>query len=142
MEITLQQIDILRHRTGVGYEEARRALEASGGNLIDALVLLEKQPEGFTSQPEANENESFLEQIRQCDKGKKISPIVSLAGRAKINVETSGGRQVRIPAVLGAAGAILAPKAVLLSGLALLLFKCKFSMDYSKQQDSKPEESS
>ncbi|HHX77045.1 MAG TPA: hypothetical protein GX697_01655 [Firmicutes bacterium] len=142
MEITLQQIDMIRERTGVGYEEARRALEASGGSVIDALVLLEKRPEEFTGRQEDDENESFFEQVRQGDSGKKMAPIAGLVGRAKINVETAGGRQVRIPAVLGAAGAVLAPKAVLFTGLALLLFKCKFSLDYSNQHDPEPDEPS
>lgn len=41
-EITLEKIDIIKERTGVTYTEAKEALEASNGNVIDALVYVEK----------------------------------------------------------------------------------------------------
>jgi hypothetical protein len=41
-EITLEKIDILRERTGVSYTEAKEALEASNGNVVDALIYIEK----------------------------------------------------------------------------------------------------
>lgn len=43
MSINLEQIDELRKRANVSYEDAKNALEQSEGNLIDALVYLEKQ---------------------------------------------------------------------------------------------------
>ena len=43
MSINLEQIDELRKRANVSYEDAKNALEQSDGNLIDALVYLEKQ---------------------------------------------------------------------------------------------------
>ncbi|GAB6085730.1 DUF4342 domain-containing protein [Alkaliphilus crotonatoxidans] len=39
----LEQIDLLRKRANVGYEEAKQALEQAQGSLVDALVYLEKQ---------------------------------------------------------------------------------------------------
>ena len=41
-EITLEKIDIIRERTGITYGEAREALEACAGNVVDALIYLEK----------------------------------------------------------------------------------------------------
>jgi len=43
MTINLEQIDELRKRANVTYEDAKNALENSSGNLIEALVYLEKQ---------------------------------------------------------------------------------------------------
>ncbi|MGK0466628.1 DUF4342 domain-containing protein [Clostridium sp.] len=43
MSINLEQIDELRKRANVSYEDAKNALEMSNGNLIEALVYLEKQ---------------------------------------------------------------------------------------------------
>ena len=50
MEITLEMIDAVRERSGVSYAEAKAALEASGGSVVDALVLLEKKNETKTSE--------------------------------------------------------------------------------------------
>lgn len=41
-EITLEKIDIVRERTGVSYTEAKEALEATDGNVVDALIYIEK----------------------------------------------------------------------------------------------------
>ncbi len=43
MQITLESIDAVRERSGVSYEEAREALEVSGGSVVDALVYLEQK---------------------------------------------------------------------------------------------------
>lgn len=42
MKITLEQVEQLRERSSCTYEEAKIALEQSEGNLLDALILLEK----------------------------------------------------------------------------------------------------
>lgn len=41
-EITLEKIDIIRERTGVSYTEAKEALEACDGNVVDALIYIEQ----------------------------------------------------------------------------------------------------
>jgi hypothetical protein len=40
---TLEQVEKLREKTNVSYEEARAALDACNGDLLDALIYLEKQ---------------------------------------------------------------------------------------------------
>ncbi|EJO5347194.1 DUF4342 domain-containing protein [Clostridium botulinum] len=46
MEITLEKIDIIRERTGATYTEAKEALEACDGNVVDALVYMENKVKG------------------------------------------------------------------------------------------------
>lgn len=43
MEITLELVDRLRKRANVSYEEAKAVLEEAEGDLLDALILLEKR---------------------------------------------------------------------------------------------------
>ncbi|MDM8533131.1 DUF4342 domain-containing protein [Clostridiaceae bacterium HSG29] len=43
MNITLETIDDLRERTNASYSEAKEALEQTNGNLIDAIIYLEKK---------------------------------------------------------------------------------------------------
>ena len=55
MAVTLEQVEALRARAEVSYEEARAALEDSGGDLLDALISLERagklRPDGAPSSP-------------------------------------------------------------------------------------------
>ncbi len=43
MEITLEQVEKVRSCTGVSYEEAKMALEACSGSVLDAVILLEQR---------------------------------------------------------------------------------------------------
>ena len=42
MEITLEKIELVRDRTGVTYKEAKEALEAANGNVVDAIIAIEE----------------------------------------------------------------------------------------------------
>lgn len=42
MSINLEQIDLLRERTGVSYNDAKEALEKTNYDLVEALVYIEK----------------------------------------------------------------------------------------------------
>lgn len=42
MKITLEQIDFLRERANVSYREAKEALEQADGDMVEALLMLEK----------------------------------------------------------------------------------------------------
>ncbi len=43
MKVTLEQIDELRNRVNVSYEEAKRTLEKNEGDLIKSIIELEKK---------------------------------------------------------------------------------------------------
>jgi hypothetical protein len=49
----LNDVDLVRQRTGVGYEKARDALEAAEGEVVDALVWLEQR--GWTETDELSD---------------------------------------------------------------------------------------
>ena len=41
-KVTLEKVDMVRERTGVTYEKAKQALEASEGDVLEALIYIEK----------------------------------------------------------------------------------------------------
>ena len=41
--ITYEQVEKLVEKTGAGYEDAKAALETSGGDMLDAVILLERR---------------------------------------------------------------------------------------------------
>ena len=43
MDITLEKVDKVRERTGVSYSKAKEALEVSNGDVLEAIIFLEKQ---------------------------------------------------------------------------------------------------
>jgi len=69
MSINLEQVDELRKRANVTYEDAKNALEQSDGNLIEALIYLEKQnkinPEKKYSSDCTFSGSKFFEKIKK-----------------------------------------------------------------------------
>lgn len=49
---SIEQVEKLREKANVSYEEAKAALEASGGDMLDAIIYLEKQ--GKVEPPQNN----------------------------------------------------------------------------------------
>ena len=40
--VTLEKVDMVRERTGISYEKAKEALEVCEGNVLEALIYIEK----------------------------------------------------------------------------------------------------
>lgn len=62
----LEKVERIREKTGVTYEEAKAALDAAGGDILDALVHLEsqgkiKEPEVsvYTTKEESADSDAF-----------------------------------------------------------------------------------
>ena len=53
--ITLEKVDMVRERTGVSYEKAKQALELCEGDVLEALIYIEKT-EGIL-----NDNDEFFD---------------------------------------------------------------------------------
>ena len=59
----LEKVEKLRERANVTYEEASAALEEAGGDLLDALVILEKQ--GKTASPNQSTYSTSYEEQKE-----------------------------------------------------------------------------
>lgn len=59
----LEKVERLRERANVSYEEASAALEQAGGDLLDALVILEKQ--GKTKSPDQSTYSTSYEEQKE-----------------------------------------------------------------------------
>lgn len=116
MQITLEQVEILKEKAGLGYKEALELLEKTGGDLLRTLALLEEEGKlSFT----AGDHEEKLWQ-KALKKGKEM----------KIKVNRPGGTLFRVPLVLGVIGAVAFPRVVSWSMLALLLTRCTLEIDF------------
>ena len=62
MSITIEKIDELRERTGVNYTDAKEALESSSGDMLEAIVYLEKNKKARGSKAKAT-GASFSDKI-------------------------------------------------------------------------------
>ena len=116
MDINLESIDAVIERTGVGYAEAREALEASDGSVVDALVYLENKKSAKT--------DDLLE---------KVKAIVKEGNVNKIRVKKDNKVLLTVPVNVGVVGGLVglaaAPWwAILGAGAAAYGFDVKFEI--------------
>ena len=82
MEITLEKIELVKDRTGVSYAEAKEALEAADGSVVDAIISIEetidrKDSRSFSSQGTAVLDNSKYRSCSECEFFQDSSPIPS-----------------------------------------------------------------
>jgi hypothetical protein len=98
---TLEQIEKLREKANVTYEEAKSALDAANGDLLDALILLEKQgkvqpPAGdgfYSSAKGTTENaaeKADSKQERRSSAGESFGDVLDRIGKFCISVINKG----------------------------------------------------
>jgi len=87
MNISLEQIDLLRKRANVSYNEAKEALENCNNNLVEALIYLEKEEK---IKPEKKHGEgNFANGIKNIiDKGNKTRFVIKKNKHYILNISS------------------------------------------------------
>lgn len=98
----LEKIDILRERLGIGYKEAKEALDETEGDVVKALINMEKNEKKWDAKLEDKTNQ-VVEYIRD---------IIKKGNITKVRLKKGDTVVFEIPATVGAigvGGAILSP---------------------------------
>ncbi len=118
MEITLEKIELVKDRTGVGYREAKEALEKTDGNVVDAIILIED------SIDEAGKETStaagpIIESIKEAVRKGNVNKIV-----VKKNDEVI----LNLPVNIGIVGTVLFPWAAIAASIVALGTSCNVEL--------------
>jgi len=103
----LKKIDAIRERLGVSYQQAKEALDQTDGDVVKALVLLEKQQKKWDDKIE-DKSKQIADYIRD---------IIKKGNVTKVRLKKGDRVVLEIPATVGAlgvGGAILIPPLALL----------------------------
>lgn len=98
----LEKIDLIRERLGVSYREAKEALDKAGGDVVQALIMLENQDKKWDERLDAKGRE-LVDYIRDIMKKGNVT---------KVRLKKDDRVIFEIPATLGAigvGGALLSP---------------------------------
>ncbi|MDO5096014.1 MAG: DUF4342 domain-containing protein [Peptostreptococcaceae bacterium] len=110
--ITLEKIDQVVQRTGVSYEQAKTALEQSHGDVLEAIIYLEKQK---------SQKSGSGKQIRVSDIIDTLKDFIHKGNVTRIIISDDETTLLNIPVTFGAIGVVLAPViAVLGVGAAIV----------------------
>ena len=119
MEITLEKIELVKDRTGVSYAEAKAALEAADGSVVDAIISIEESIDQDSGKCLSKQGNAIIENIKALVKKGNVSKIV---------IKKDDEVMLNIPVNLGILGTVIAPWGAVLGTLAAFGFKCTIEL--------------
>lgn len=116
MEITLEKIELVKDRTGVGYKEAKEALEAADGSVVDAIISIEETIDSNKKTTPKEQGSALVDAVKE---------LINKGNVSKIQVKNKDGELlVNVPVNVGIIGAVIAPWGMVASIIAAIGFKC------------------
>lgn len=115
MEITLEKIELVKDRTGVSYKEAKEALEAAEGSVVDAIIDIEESIDIKSKSKFAEQSAHIVDMVKEAIKKGNV---------AKIIVKKNDEVIMNLPVNVGIVGTVLAPWAAVAGVIAAFGTKC------------------
>ena len=117
MEIDIEKVDIVRDRTKVSYADAKEALEKSNGNVVDAIIYIEKnQKNVFNNISDAGND--FADAIKDIIKKGNVNRIkIKKDDKILLDIPVNAG------VVGGAIGIVYLPAIVAIGAVAAVVSK-------------------
>ena len=119
MEITLEKIELVKDRTGVTYKEAKDALEAANGNVVDAIIAIEDTVDEKATKKIGAQGEELIAKMKEAVKKGNVSRIL---------VKKEDEVLINIPLNVGLLGTVVAPWGMIAGVVAAFGFKCKIEL--------------
>ena len=116
MEVTLEKIELVKDRTGVSYKDAKDALEAADGSVVDAIIAIEDSIDNAEKKSLGEQSGAVLDKVKELIKKGNVSKIVVK--------KTDGDVIMNLPVNAGIVAALVAPWGVLAGVLSTFAFKC------------------
>jgi hypothetical protein len=119
MEITLEKIELVKDRTGVSYKDAKDALEAAEGNVVDAIIAIEEQVNLSGTAKVIDKSHDIIDVIKGYVRKGNVS---------KITVSKDEDVLLNIPVNATIVGALVAPWAALIGTVVCFGLKYKIEV--------------
>lgn len=119
MEITLEKIELVKDRTGVSYKEAKEALEAAGGSVVDAIIAIEDSMDVKSKSKLGEQSSAIVDKVKAAIKKGNVSKIV---------VRKGDDVMLNLPVNVGIVGTVLAPWAAVAGIVAVFGTKCTIEL--------------
>ncbi|WP_283625101.1 DUF4342 domain-containing protein [Clostridium butyricum] len=104
--ITLEQVDVVRERCNVSYAQAKEALEACNGDVLEAIIYIEQNQKKENSETKDNEytfNAISMEELKNLIKG-----LIEKGNVTRIKIKKDDKEILDIPVNAGIAASVIA----------------------------------
>lgn len=106
MEITLEKVDQVKARTGVSYAKAKEALETTGGDVLEAIIILEAEKESKASDEKTSEGNKASESVEEFKVW--LKDLINKGNVSRIKISKDEKVLVDVPVNAGIAAGIIA----------------------------------
>ena len=127
MNINLEQIDELRKRSNASYEEAKKALEECNGDMVEALIYLEREHK--TKHNEFKQESEFHNFI------KAIKRIIKKGNTTKFMIKKNEAVILSLPVTLVVIITVFAPHITLVALILALITGHKIRFQSKSGED-------
>ncbi len=118
MKVTLENIEIIRDKTGVTYEEANEILSEADGDVVKAIIMIENK---------VNEKPLPIKAKKDLIL-KTIEGYVRKGNITKIVITKNQNTVLNLPLNAGIVGAVIAPIAIVAGAITAVGLKCNISL--------------
>jgi gas vesicle protein len=119
MDITLEKVELVKDRTGVSYKEAKEALEAADGNVVDAIIAIEETINLTAKTKLSDQAKSMVDKIKEA---------VAKGNVTRIRIKKDDEAVLNLPVNAGVIGTVLAPWAAIIGVIAAFGTKCTIEL--------------
>lgn len=119
MEITLEKIELVKDRTGVSYKEAKEALEAADGSVVDAIINIEEAIDEKGKSKFTGYAGTIVENLKAIIKKGNVSRII---------VKKDDEIIMNLPVNIGIIGTVMAPVAAVAGVVVAFGTKCSIEV--------------
>ena len=115
MEITLEKIELVKDRTGVSYKEAKEALLAADGSVVDAIINIEETIDEKGKNKFTDGAGNVIEKLKE---------LIRKGNVARILVRKDDELILNLPLNVGIVGTVIAPVAMIAGLVTAFGTKC------------------
>ncbi len=128
MNANLDQIDLLRERTGASYQDAKDALEKNNFDIVEAIIYLEKE-----GKSQSTCNNQSTKKSKACE---TIKELIKRGNRTKFIVEKNESVALNIPVTAAVVTGIICPPVALIGIPAALLTNHKIKLSGNQGENA------
>ncbi len=128
MKVDLDKIDKLRARIDLGYDEAAAYLEAAGGDLVQALIMAERDI-GSAMDGSLDLDGGQRESTDGSTWTGRLADVLRRGSEMRLVVERDGANVAYMPVSAGLVGAIFAPELAAVGAILALATRCTMRVE-------------
>ena len=124
---TIEDIELIRSKSGISYQEAVSLLDYHNGNVARALVDLERNGRIKQQSTQKRPGSSSSEHSKSSSTKNGFIDLITKLYRARIKIKKDDVTVLNVSALFGIAGLVFAPHMLIAGGIASLVLGYKFS---------------